>query len=950
MDYKDTLSLPKTAFPMKANLARREPQIIKKWKEKKVYESLVEARRGGPVFSFHDGPPYANGHIHYGHILNKILKDIIVKYKCLDGYMTRYVPGWDCHGLPIELAVEREGGIIEDPLKLREKCREYAEKFIRIQMDEFIRLGTFAVYDKPYRTMDPSYEGIVISALKSFVEAGAVYRSSMPVFWCTHCHTALALAEIEYEDHESHSIYVHFPVVEQAERKKLLHLCGVEDGDQNLSVMIWTTTPWTLPANLAIALHPGFRYRLMEVEGGDGRVWRTLIAEEMESKIQMGAGIKGKMIGNRVEGKDLEHLKTRHPFEDRDSPIVLAEYVTLDAGTGAVHTAPGHGAEDYMTGLKYKIPAYAPVDGNGKFTGEVALWKGVDVFEANPQIAGHLKRTGFLVNPVEDRITHSYPHCWRCKEPVIFRATAQWFISMDKTGIRERAAGEIDTVKWIPAWGREDIKGKVQGRPDWCISRQRIWGVPLPFLYCENCGEPHVRADIVQKASEIFLREGSAAWLKRPASDFMPAGFKCEKCGGAGMRKEKDIFDVWFESGASWYAVSVQEEDQGFEDRDPAGGCVDLYLEGKDQHRGWFHTALLTGIAVRNKAPYRQVLTHGFVVDEEGRRYSKSKIEKLKATREAGTKYIPPDEIIDKYGAELLRLWVAYEDFRNDIAFSERILARLTESYRKIRNTFRFILGNISDFNPETDSVPAGELEFLDKWALMRLKNYIGRMRGAYENYEFHRIYHDTSYLINVDLSAFYLDILKDRLYCEDRTGKLRRSAQTVLYRMARDVCRLLAPVLSFTADETWEHLPKMPGDPDSIFLAPMPREEDVPEIPDGRKVMEDIEKLKESRDEVNKKLEEARAEKFIGQSLEAGVVIRAKRVLYDFLNKHETMLPDLFIVSGVELSSGDETAVEIRRAEGRKCARCWKYYIPDESAKDGDICRRCRGVVRRAR
>ncbi|MFH1437904.1 MAG: isoleucine--tRNA ligase [Pseudomonadota bacterium] len=947
MDYKDSLNLPRTKFPMKANLAGKEPGILKKWEESRVYERLVKSRSGAPLFSFHDGPPYANGHIHYGHILNKVLKDIIVKHKSMDGFLTRYIPGWDCHGLPIELAVEREKGVIEDPLKLREACTKYAETFIRVQMGEFKRLGTFAAYDTPYKTIDPAYEATIIRALGSFMEDGAVYRSSMPVFWCVDCHTALALAEIEYEDHDSDSIYVHFPVEDGKEKKRLLEACGLAGDDgRSLSVLIWTTTPWTLPANLAIALKPDFDYRLLEVAGRDGRTWLTLIAEKMDSMVRTGAKVKGRLVGEKVKGKQLEGLRPRHPFEDRDSPIVLADYVTLDTGTGAVHTAPGHGAEDYMTGLKYKLPVYAPVDGEGRFTDDVKLWKGRSVFDANPLIVEHLDTSGYLLNPVGDRITHSYPHCWRCKKPVIFRATAQWFISMDRTGIRKKASAEIDTVRWIPEWGREDIKGKVEGRPDWCISRQRAWGVPLPFLYCDACGEPHVDRAVAEKAARIFEKEGAAAWLKRDAADFMPEGTACKKCGSGAMRSETDIFDVWFESGVSWYAVSVQEEDQGFENRDPKNGYVDLYLEGKDQHRGWFHTALLTGIGVRGRAPYRQVLTHGFVVDEDGRRYSKSKIEKLKATGGAGSKYIPPDEIIGKYGAELLRLWVAYEDFRTDIAFSENILARLTESYRKIRNTFRFLLGNISDFDPGRHAVAVEGMELLDRWALTRLQGYVTRVRKAYDNYEFHRVVHDTAYFMNADLSSFYLDILKDRLYCEEKDGGLRRSAQTVLHITAGAVCRLLAPVLSFTSDEVWEHIPKTPGEPESVFLAGFPRPEDIPGIPDAASVTGDMDRLKDVRDQVNKKLEESRAKKLLGQSLEALVGLRAEGVLFDLLKKHEAMLPDYFIVSAVELEQADGTGVEIKKAPDKKCARCWKYVVPEEGAGDGEICGRCKDVM----
>jgi len=949
MDYKETLNLPQTAFPMKANLAQREPGILKTWEEKKVYQRLVKSRNGCPVFSFHDGPPYANGHIHYGHILNKILKDIIVKHKCLEGFLVRYIPGWDCHGLPIELAVEREEGEIKDPLELREKCRLYAEKYIKIQMEEFKRLGTFATYDTPYKTLNPPYEAQVLRALASFVLKGAVYRSDMPIFWCINCHTALALAEIEYYDHESHSIYVHFPVEDEQERKKLLRMCNLEDkvSSHRVSVMIWTTTPWTLPANLAIALHPQFDYQMMEIQGKNGKPWLSLIASNMESKVEMSAQVKGKMMGSTVKGKDLEGLKTRHPFEDRDSPIVLADYVTDDTGTGAVHTAPGHGAEDYVTGLKYGLKTYAPVDGNGRFTDEVKLFAGMNVFEANQIIVDYLLKTGFLVNSPKDRITHSYPHCWRCKEPVIFRATSQWFISMDKTGIRNKAISEIDEVRWIPEWGRDDIKGKVEGRPDWCISRQRVWGVPLPFLYCENCGEPCVRVDVIEKTASIVEKEGSKAWLLRPAKDFMPEGLRCSKCGSSSMRKESDIFDVWFESGSSWFAVCVQEEDQGFEGKDPKRGFVDLYLEGKDQHRGWFHTALLIGIGVRDKAPYRRVLTHGFVVDEEGKRYSKSKIEKLKATGQVSSGYIPPEQIIEKYGAEILRLWVSYEDFRNDIAFSEKILARLTESYRKIRNTFRFLLGNISDFNPDSDAVAPEKMEMLDIWALSRLRNYISRVRSAYDNYEFHKAHHDTSYLMNVDLSAFYLDILKDRLYCEDKTLRLRRSAQTSLYAICRDACRLLAPILSFTAEEVWENLPKKEGDPDSVFLAGMPRPEDIPPLPDEDKVYQIIENLREIREEANQKIESARASKFIGSSLEVMLNIKAPKNRYRFLFEYENLLPDIFIVSAVKLEEAEEFAVEVKKAPGKKCARCWKYFV-SEGSSDVEICQRCKGVIER--
>lgn len=944
MDYKKTIHLPQTGFPMKANLAGREPEIAARWDREDVYQQLVAGCAGRTLFAFHDGPPYANGRIHYGHVLNKVLKDVITKHRSMAGFLCRYIPGWDCHGLPIELAAVKErGGESGDPLEIRADCRAYAERFIGIQMEAMKRLGTFATYAEPYKTLQPSYEAAVIRGIAAFARKGAIYRGLKPVYWCASCHTALAEAEVEYGDHTSDSVYVRFPVPDGGDRRKLLERCSVPDGGEKLSVLIWTTTPWTLPSNLAIALHPDHEYQLFAPTRGSELV---LIAGDMEGPVREGAGVDGGLVGRRVKGRDLEGLAPRHPFVDRASPLVLADYVTLETGTGAVHTAPGHGAEDYATGVKYGLEIYAPLDDEGRFTEQVERWAGMNVFDANGPIVDHLVDIGALYNRKGETLTHSYPHCWRCKEPVIFRATPQWFISMDEASIRDRALSEIDEVRWVPPWGRDRIYGMIENRPDWCISRQRIWGVPLPFFYCTGCDEPLVDARIIESIAELFSREGSDSWWRLRASDLLPETTRCEKCGSTSFRKERDIFDVWFESGVSWYAVAVPEPDQGFENGDPLKGKVDLYLEGSDQHRGWFHTALLTGVGIRETAPYRTVLTHGFVVDEKGRAFSKSEIEKRRAAGEK-VSYVPPEEMIGRYGADILRLWVAYEDFRSDIAFSEEILKRLSEAYRKFRNTFRFMLGNLSDFDPGADPVERDRMHVLDRWAMARLDNYVRRIRAAYDEYRFHRVYHETVDLVTVDLSALYLDVLKDRLYCESRTGRLRRSAQTVLLRAARDLSRLLAPVLSFTAEEVWQHLPRTDADPHSVFLAGLP--DTTPESRQDAELRAEFEVLLRARNAVTQALEVERNASRIGKSLEAAVTISAPEADHAILGRHGSLLADLFIVSGVALEAGGgEIAVKVGRVDGTRCERCWRYTR--DFGADADhptLCGRCARVVK---
>jgi isoleucyl-tRNA synthetase len=924
VDYKNTISLPRTDFPMKASLSKREPQLIEFWTRERIYEKLLDKTKDAPRFVFHDGPPYANGNIHHGHVLNKVLKDIIVKYRSLKGFHVKYIPGWDCHGLPIEINAEREFGKPADDadkLSIRKRCLEFALKWSKVQMDEFKRLGIFSLWDQPYRTVQPDYEAAIVNALAKFVERKMVYRGHKPVYWCSTCTTALAEAEVEYHDHVSPSVYVAYPVIDT---DKMYEILGLKDDGKKLDVVIWTTTPWTLPASLVIAVHPKYLYRAYEM---DGR--RIIIAEEMAEPTFKDVGVQGRAVGRTVPGAELEKLKCSHPFIEREIPILLADYVTLEAGTGCVHTAPGHGQEDYILCAAHGIEVYAPVDASGRFESDVEHWAGESVWDANPKIVDFLHKSGALLNPPGQKLSHQYPACWRCKEPIIFRATPQWFISMDETGLRKNALREIDKTHWIPPWGRDRIYGMVENRPDWCISRQRVWGVPLPFFFCEKCGESLVDAEVVRHVATIFGEYGSDEWWKREARDLLPKGVSCVSCGATDFVKEENIVDVWFESGVSWDAVCKGKQGLGVP--------VDLYLEGSDQHRGWFHTALLTGVGTIDMAPYKAVLTHGFICNEKGEILSKSQ-----------KNFVPPGDTVQKEGAEILRLWVSYEDYRSDIAFSKKIINSLVDSYRKIRNTLRFMIGNLSGFDPSSDMVPVREMPELDRWMLDRFAQYINKLDRAYDNYNFHFVFHQTIDLVVVDLSSFYCDIIKDRLYCDDPSDISRRAAQTVLYLMARDMSRALAPILSFTAEEVWRHLPPSTDRSESIFLSGFPTAGKSWEDPG---LHDRWNALREVRRKATKVLEGLRAEGVIGNALQASVTVSAQGAVLELLkDMGEEALADIFLVSKLEIKEGaGEVEVEAEKCEEPKCPRCWRHGHGIGSDKEyPELCLRCAEVVRR--
>ena len=926
MDYKTTLNLPQTGFPMRANLTQREPEILSRWETEQLYHRMVEKHRGNPKFVLHDGPPYANGHIHIGHALNKILKDIIVKYRGMSGGWAEYVPGWDCHGLPIEHQVDKSLGSRKASIPTAEKrrlCRDYATKFIDIQREEFRRLGVLGNWENPYRTMTFDYEAGILREFGRFVETGAVYKGTKPVYWCLTCRTALAEAEVEYADHTSPSIYVKFPFADSPES---IHpaLAG-----RKVSFVIWTTTPWTIPANLGIALHPEYPYVAIETDGE-----AYVVAEGLAERFASEAGLPKVTRLATFGAGHLERLRCRHPFIERDSLLVLGDYVTLDAGTGCVHTAPGHGRDDYETGLRYGLPVYAPLDDEGRFTPDVPFFGGMQVFEANPRVCEKIAEAGALVR--EDRMTHSYPHCWRCKHPVIFRATKQWFISMDETGLREDALAQIRKVKWIPAWGQERIEGMIANRPDWCISRQRTWGVPIAIFRCESCGHYLLDGKLIEHVASIFEKEGADAWYQRAVPDLLPAGTVCPSCGESAFGKETDILDVWFDSGVSYACVCEGKENLGVP--------VDLYLEGSDQHRGWFHSSLLASVGTRGVAPYLAVLTHGFVVDGKGEAMHKSK-----------GNVVAPEEIIRKHGAEILRLWVAAEDYRDDIRISKDILDRLTEAYRKIRNTIRYLLGNLHDFLPERDFVPYDRMEEMDRYALLLFHRLVGKVRKAYEHYEFHAIFHSVNNFCSVDMSSFYLNALKDRLYCSHADDPVRRSGQSSLFTIGRDLLSLIAPVLSFTAEEAWGFLPVYPDKPESVFLTDMPEARD---LPGGDEIADRWERILAVRTEIAQPLETARKEKRIGSDQDAFVTISPGPFSDLFLN-HLPKIRDALIVSGVtvgEVSGPDAyrstafpgLAVRVEKSPWRKCERCWNH-APEVGTVPAtpELCGRCAATTR---
>ena len=930
MDYKDTLNLPKTAFPMKANLSQREPEIMEVWEQKGIYERILMSRKDGKKYILHDGPPYANGLIHIGHALNKILKDIICRAKTQTGHYVRYVPGWDCHGLPIELQVDKSLGSKKRDMSkadIRKKCREYAEKYVGLQRDEFKRLGVFGLWDKPYLTMSYDYEATTLRELGRFVEKGLVYRGKKPVYWCASCRTALAEAEVEYGDKTSSAVFVKFPVMDTSGLFPINH-------EKGAYFIIWTTTPWTLPANLAIAVHPELIYCLVKTPVGDMILNKELVRSCME-KFGFKEGDfeieKDTWAGYEFDGK----IQCRHPWIDRKVRVIMGEHVTNAAGTGCVHIAPGHGQDDYELGLKYGLDILAPVDDRGRFTREVGGWEGVFVFDGNRLINERLREVEMLL--AEEKVEHSYPHCWRCKKPVIFRATEQWFISLDAENLRSKALNEINKVEWIPSWGRERIYNMVLNRPDWCISRQRVWGIPIVAFYCKGCGKLLMNRSLIDNVVDIFEKGGADEWFIKDVNKLLPHGTTCPRCNGTEFTKEEDILDVWFDSGVSYAAVLENDEEFGL----PA----DLYLEGSDQHRGWFHSSLLVSVATRGVAPYKTVLTHGFVMDGGGKKMSKS----------LGN-VISPQEVIKRHGAEILRLWVAGEDYRDDMRISKEILSRLVEAYRRIRNTCRFMLGNLSDFDPVKDAVPYHEMEEIDRWALDRLAGMIDKVISSYDSFEFHVIYHSIHNFCVVDMSNFYLDVLKDRLYTFAKEGKRRRSAQTTIFELLNSIVRLIAPILPFTAEEIWKYAPSFPSKEESVHMALFP------EIKDewrNREISERWENLLLVKKDVARALEIARKEGIIGSSLEARVTLLAPKEIFDVLKGFSPILTSVFIVSQAELGEVDGLGVVIEsemikglkvgvgKAEGEKCERCWNYSVRVGEFKDHPrVCERCIEVL----
>ena len=942
-DYKATLRLPVTSFPMKANLREKEMQILDFWKKGQVYPRMRKAAadRGGAPFCFHDGPPYANGHIHHGHILNKVLKDIVVKMRNLSGQPTEFRPGWDCHGLPIEHAVEKEIGreaARGDPSALRHKCRDFARKWVDIQAAEFERLGVFASWDDPYLTMSHDYEALTLREFGRFVGAGAAYQGRKPVLWCHVCETALADAEVEYRDATSPSIYVRFPFMPSV-GQKVPALAGRDGG-----VIIWTTTPWTIPSNLAIAFDPDATYVAEDV---DGDVW--VLAEALLAAFHKAIGRPEGTVIATFPGSALDRAACRHPFIDRESLLIVGEHVTMDSGTGCVHTAPGFGEDDFVVGARYGLPAYAPVNHQGRFTSEVPEFAGRNVFDCDADVIALLKANGALLGAV--KITHSYPHCWRSKNPVIFRATPQWFIQVDRplqpqlaaddggtATMRQRAHAAIEDVKFIPSWGRDRIGGMLKSRPDWCISRQRHWGVPIVGTSCDSCGHVETSQVLIDHVAKIFEVEGADAWFDRPLSELLPDGWKCGKCGSTDLQKVKDILDVWFDSGVS-YAAVIEARLATLAEPHPR---TDLYLEGSDQHRGWFQSSLLASVGTRGQAPYKAVLTHGFVVDGAGRKLSKSE-----------GNYIDPAKIMDVNGAELLRLWTAAEDYRDDIRLSDEILKRLVDAYRKVHNTWRFMLGVISDMDPVSGPLPVDQMLDIDRWMLARFSQVVARVRQAYDDYEFHAAVRALMDLFITDLSAFYLDVTKDRLYCAAPGSLQRRSAQTAVRRILEGTLSLMAPILSFTAEEAYSHLNKVDGAPDSIFLVPFPAATDFPDDPDLRS---DIDSFLEVRAVVLKKLEEARAAKVLGHPLEAFVTVTVKTggTFDAVLRRFEAALPELFVVSRVCVKRADDLPgvdgpadVSVERIAGTRCGRCWNYAMDVGSTETTpDLCGRCADVL----
>jgi len=953
LELKATINLPKTAFPMKANLPQNEPKILARWEQTGIYERIRQARKGSPTYILHDGPPYTSGPIHLGTALNKCLKDFIVKSKTMAGFDAPYVPGWDCHGLPIEIKVDKELGgkkLQMRPLDVRAECRKYAQKFLDLQRQQFKRIGVFGRFDRPYATMNPQYESVVLSTFFSFYENGFVYKGLRAVYWCMHDETALAEAEVEYEDHTSPTVWVKYALLDDPTKIDPA-LAG-----KKVSTIIWTTTPWTLPASMAVAFHPDEDYVALE-SGGEVYIVASKLANDVAEKCNLA---EPRELAH-FPGRKMERLNFQHPFLDRKILGVLADYVTMDAGTGVVHTAPSHGAEDFTTGVKYGLDATSHVDEKGILRDGLPEYNGQYVFKANPIIIELLRKHGALLH--SDKLVHSYPHCWRCHNPVIFRATEQWFISMEtpmpgggrgseegrsseKDTLRTRTLEEIKHVKWDPLWGEERLSNMIATRPDWCISRQRVWGVPIAVFLCESCGKPLNDSAINRKVVELFARSGADAWFTPEPDTILEEGMKCPHCAGTKFEKETDIFDVWLESGASYLALIADEPTYPW----PS----DLYLEGGDQYRGWFQSSLLCAMGTHATPPYKGVVTPGWTLDEKGQAMSKSR-----------GNDVDPVDIASRLGGEVVRLWVASVDFREDVVGSEALMQRVAENYRKIRNTFRYVLGNLGDFNPDTDAVPFESMEALDQYMLRQTCAFATDVRSSYDEFAFHKIYHRLNHFCIVDLSAFYFDILKDRLYISAPKSPGRRSAQTAIWRIGEALVRLLAPIMSFTSEEVWDYLPKTAGRAESAHLALFPTAAEI--LGDAKtiagagpgagsaddKTSEDWMTLRMVRDEVLKALEDARNNKLIGTGLEAQVTVAAADPVYSVLSRHADQLRYLFIVSAVNLvqAAGNGTGgvrVEVKKADGLKCERCWNYSTHvGEDKKYPTVCERCSAVLK---
>ena len=918
-DYTGTLNLPKTGFSMRANLSQREPEMQKRWEEDNIYEKMLERNQGKPAYILHDGPPFSNGNIHMGTAMNKVLKDFINKYKSMSGYCVSYRPGWDNHGMPIESAIIKQSKLDRKRItvpEFRNACHDFADKFVKLQMSQFKRLGVLGEWNDPYLTMSPDFEAREIQVFGEMFKKGYIYKGLKPVYWCPHDETALAEAEIDYKDVDCSSIYVKFKLSDDLGSDKLASV-----DLNNTYFLIWTTTAWTLPGNLAIAVHPREKYVAVKASNGE----TYILAEALCENTMKAGGIDSYEVVASFIGSDLEYMKARHPFLDRDSVLLCAEYVTMESGTGCVHTAPGFGADDYMTCMRYKMDIIVPVDDKGYQTSDAGKYAGMYYEESGDAIINDMQESGALF--ATEKITHSYPHCWRCKHPIIFRATPQWFCSVE--AFRDEAIKACEDVNWMPSWGGERMMQMIRERADWCISRQRHWGLPIAVFYCSDCGETVCTDETISKISHLFAEHGSNIWYEKEASELIPDGFRCPKCGGVHFTKETDTLDGWFDSGCTHF-VSL-------ENRTGMKWPADLYLEGADQYRGWFQSSLLTAVGAKGQgAPYKAVLTHGWVVDGEGKAMHKS----------LGNSVLAED-VVKKYGADILRCWVASSDYRVDVRVSDQILGQLGEIYRKIRNTARILLANLSDFDPNLDMVPIDELEEIDKWILSGLNKLVRRSVKNYDSFEFHSVFHDISKFCTVDLSKLYVDITKDRTYVEAASSKTRRCVQTAMYIVLSSLTRLLAPLLTHTADEIWLAMPHLAcDDARCVLLNDMP-------VYDERYVFEDIEehwdKLFELRDDVMKELEIARAEKIIGKSLEAQLEITVSGEKYDLLNSFCDKLAAVFIVSGVKLlnGGGEELSVKVMQADGEKCDRCWMYTDDGEKTEDGYLCARCLKTIK---